>query len=185
MYIMCQHETHSSHVRRAPLETARHRPGGQARRPLARLAQSRVRVPASQAAERDRGGLSPRVREQRRAGARRLGCRGIVARVIARGEVWTYRFKAPDKRRPMLILSRDDAIEVLSTVMVAPVTSTIRDLPSQVVIGATEGLDHDSAISLDHIQCVDRARLIRRLGRLSPERMREVCSALAVATGCG
>ena len=108
-----------------------------------------------------------------------------MARVIARGEVWTYRFKAHDKRRPVLILSRDDAIEVLSTVMVAPVTSTIRDLPSQVVIGATEGLDHDSAISLDHIQCVDRARLIRRLGRLSPDRMREVCSALAVATGCG
>ena len=108
-----------------------------------------------------------------------------MARVIARGEVWTYRFKAPDKRRPVVILSRDDAIEVLTTVMVAPVTSTIRDLPSQVVIGATEGLDHESAISLDHIQCVDRARLIRRLGRLSPERMREVCSALAVATGCG
>jgi mRNA interferase MazF len=107
-----------------------------------------------------------------------------VARVIARGEVWTYRFKTPDKRRPVVILSRDDAIEVLTTVMVAPVTSTIRDLPSQVVLGATEGLDHDSAISLDHIQCVDRARLIRRLGRLSPGRMREVCSALAVATGC-
>ncbi len=108
-----------------------------------------------------------------------------MARVIARGEVWTYRFKAPDKRTPVVILSRDDAIEVLTTVMVAPVTSTIRDLPSQVVLGATEGLDHDSAISLDHIQCVDRARLIRRLGRLSPDRMREVCSALAVATGCG
>ena len=53
-----------------------------------------------------------------------------------------------------------------------------------IVIGATEGLEHDSAVSLDHVQCVDRARLIRRLGRLSPERMREVCSALAVATGC-
>jgi mRNA interferase MazF len=99
--------------------------------------------------------------------------------------VWTYRFKAPDKRRPVVILSRDEAIEVLSTVLVAPVTSTIRDLPSQVVIGAPKGLDHDSAISLDHVQCVERARLIRRLGRVSPERMREVCSALAIATGCG
>ena len=108
-----------------------------------------------------------------------------MARVIARGEVWTYRFKAPDKRRPVVILSRDDAIEVLSTVMVAPVTSTIRDLPSQVVIGAAEGLARDSAVSLDHVQCVDRARLIHRLGRLSPERMREVCSALALATDCG
>jgi len=99
--------------------------------------------------------------------------------------VWTYRFKAPDKRRPVVILSRDEAIDALSTVMVAPVTSTMRDLPSQVVIGASEGLGHDSAVSLDHVQCVDRARLIRRIGRLSPARMREICSALAVATGCG
>lgn len=108
-----------------------------------------------------------------------------MARVLARGEVWSYRFRAPDKRRPVVILSRDEAIEVLGTVLVAPVTSTIRDLPSQVVIGAAEGLDHDSAVSLDHVQCVDRAKLIRRLGRLSPDRMREICSALAVATGCG
>ena len=107
-----------------------------------------------------------------------------MARVVARGEVWTYRFKPPDKRRPVVILSREEAIEVLSTVLVAPVTSTVRDLPSQVVIGAPEGLDHDSAISLDHVQCIDRAKLVRRLGRLSPERMREVCAALAVATGC-
>ncbi|TMA16282.1 MAG: type II toxin-antitoxin system PemK/MazF family toxin, partial [Deltaproteobacteria bacterium] len=67
---------------------------------------------------------------------------------------------------------------------VAPVTSTIRNLPSQVVIGTNEGLDYDSAVSLDHVQCVDRAKLIRRLGRLPPARMREVCAALAVATGC-
>jgi mRNA interferase MazF len=108
-----------------------------------------------------------------------------VAGAVIRGEVWTYRFKAPDKRRPVVILSRDEAIEVLSTVLVAPVTSTIRDLPSQVVIGTAEGLDRDSAVSLDHVQCIDRSRLLRRLGRLRPERMREVCAALAVATGCG
>jgi mRNA-degrading endonuclease toxin of MazEF toxin-antitoxin module len=60
----------------------------------------------------------------------------------------------------------------------------IRRLPSQVVIGASEGLDQDSAVSLDHVQCVDRAKLIRRLGRLPPARMRAVCAALAVATGC-
>jgi mRNA interferase MazF len=103
---------------------------------------------------------------------------------MSRGEVWTYRFKEPDKRRPVLILSRDEAIEVLNTVLVAPITSTIREVPSQVVIGEREGLDHDSAVSLDHVQCVDRAKLVRRLGRVSPERMREVCTALAVATGC-
>jgi mRNA interferase MazF len=107
-----------------------------------------------------------------------------MARIVSRGEVWTYRFKGPDKRRPVVVLSRDEAIEVLTTVLVAPVTSTIRNLPSQVVIGVDEGLDHDSAVSLDHVQCVDRAKLIRRLGRLSPARMHHVCAALAVATGC-
>jgi mRNA interferase MazF len=107
-----------------------------------------------------------------------------VARVVSRGEVWTYRFGAPDKRRPVVILTRDEAIEMLNTVMVAPVTSTIRDIPSQVFIGENEGLDHDSAVSLDHIQTVDRAKLIRRLGRVSPETMREICTALAIATGC-
>jgi mRNA interferase MazF len=108
----------------------------------------------------------------------------VAARVVIRGDVWSYRFKEPDKRRPVVVLSRDEAIEVLNTVLVAPVTSTIRDLPSQVVIGTDEGLDHDSAISLDHVQCIDRAKLIRKLGRLSPARMREVCAALAVAVGC-
>ena len=107
-----------------------------------------------------------------------------MARVLARGQVWTVRFRKPDKERPVVILSRDEALEVLSTILVAPITSTVRDLPSQVVVGEAEGLGHDSAISLDHVQCLDRARLIRRLGRLSPERMREVCAALAVATGC-
>jgi mRNA interferase MazF len=98
--------------------------------------------------------------------------------------VWTYRFGAPDKRRPVVILTRDEAIELLNTVIVAPITSTIRDIPSQVAIGTDEGLDHDSAVSLDHVQSVDRSKLIRRVGRLSSEKMREVCAALAVATGC-
>jgi mRNA interferase MazF len=113
-----------------------------------------------------------------------MGFRGLMARLVNRGEVWTYRFKEPDKRRPVVVLSRNEAIEVLATVLVAPVTSTIRDIPSQVVIGSNEGLDRESAVSLDHVQCVDRAKLIRRLGRLPPERMRDLCAALAVATGC-
>ncbi len=107
-----------------------------------------------------------------------------MARTVSRGEVWTYRFKNPDKQRPVVVLSRDEAIDVLSTLLVAPVTSTIRGLPSEVIIGASEGLEHDSAINLDHVQCVDRAKLIRRLGRLAPSRMQAVCAALAVAMGC-
>jgi mRNA interferase MazF len=103
---------------------------------------------------------------------------------IARGDIWTYEFRRPDKRRPVVVLSRPEAIAVLHTVMVAPVTSTIRGLPSEVVIGAAEGLKHDSAVNLDHIQTVERARLSRYMGRLNSEKMRAVCRAVAAATGC-
>jgi mRNA interferase MazF len=107
-----------------------------------------------------------------------------MARGLARGEVWTYEFRRPDKRRPVVILSRPDAIAVLSTVIVAPVTSTIRGLPSEVAVGVTEGLKHDSAVNLDHVQTVEQSRLSRRLGSLGTEKMRAICRALAVATGC-
>jgi mRNA interferase MazF len=107
-----------------------------------------------------------------------------MARTVTRGAIWTYRFKAPDKRRPVLVLSRDDAIEVLHTVMVAPITSTIYGLPSEVVVGADEGLKHESAVNLDHIQTVERARLVTYLGSLPPAKMRAMCRAIAVATGC-
>jgi mRNA interferase MazF len=68
--------------------------------------------------------------------------------------------------------------------MVAPVNSTVPGIPSEVVVGTDEGLDHTSAINLDHVQTVAKARLRSRQGRLSGEKMREVCRALAVATGC-
>src|ERR1700687_757780 len=107
-----------------------------------------------------------------------------MARGVARGEVWTYEFRRPDKRRPVVILSRAEAIEVLHAVMVAPITSTIRGLPSEVIVGPAEGLKHDSAGNLDHVKTVERDGLSRRLGHLSPDAMRAVCRALAVATGC-
>jgi mRNA interferase MazF len=103
---------------------------------------------------------------------------------IARGDIWTYEFQRPDKRRPVLVLSRPEAIAVLHTVIVAPITSTIRGLPSEVVVGTAEGLKHDSAVNLDHIQTVERARLSRYIGRLGGEKMRPVCRAIAAATGC-
>ncbi|MEW6300487.1 MAG: type II toxin-antitoxin system PemK/MazF family toxin [Thermodesulfobacteriota bacterium] len=103
---------------------------------------------------------------------------------IARGDIWTYEFRRPDKRRPVLVLSRSEAIAVLHTVLVAPVTSTIRGLPSEVVVGTAEGLKHDSAVNLDHIQTVERARLSRYIGHLGGGKMRAVCRAIAVATGC-
>ncbi len=107
-----------------------------------------------------------------------------MARTVNRGDIWTYRFKARDKRRPVLVLSRADVIGLLHTVMVAPVTSTIYGAPSEVHVGIAEGLKHESAINLDHVQTVEQSRLAGRLGHLGPKKLREVCRALAVATGC-
>ena len=107
-----------------------------------------------------------------------------MARRVRRGEIWLYTFKAPDKRRPVLVLTREDVIALLRTVMVAPITSTIRGAPSEVVVGVEEGLRGRSAVNLDHVQTVEQRSLTRYVGTLSPDRMGDVCRALAVATGC-
>jgi mRNA interferase MazF len=107
-----------------------------------------------------------------------------VAREVNRGEIWGYRFSSPDKRRPVLVLTRQEVIGLLHTVMVAPITSAIRGAPSEVVVGVREGLKHASAVNLDHVQTVERSRLIGYLGHLGPRRMNEVCHALAIAVGC-
>jgi mRNA interferase MazF len=70
-----------------------------------------------------------------------------------------YEFAAPDKRRPVVILSRQAVIPLLRTVMVAPITSTVHGVPSEVVVGPEHGLKRSSAINLDHVQTVDKARL--------------------------
>jgi mRNA interferase MazF len=103
---------------------------------------------------------------------------------VNRGEIWLYRFSKPDKRRPVVVLSRQEVIRLLHTVMVAPVTFTSRGAPSEVAVGVAEGLKHDSAINLDHVQTVERARLSGYVGTVPPDKMRAVCRALAVATGC-
>jgi mRNA interferase MazF len=103
---------------------------------------------------------------------------------VNRGEIWLYTFKRPDKRRPVLVLTRQEVIPLLNTVMVAPITSTIRGAPSEVVVGIDEGLKRDSAVNLDHVQTVERSRLRRFVGTLDREKMTAVCRALAIATGC-
>jgi len=95
-----------------------------------------------------------------------------------------YQFRRPDKLRPVVVLSREDAIGVLHTVMVAPVTSTIRGIPSEVVIGIEEGLKHTSAVNLDHVQTVEQSRLIRHLGKVHGEPLARLCQALAIAFAC-
>lgn len=99
-----------------------------------------------------------------------MGARGCMAREVARGEIWTYRFAAPDKRHPVLVLTRQEVIPFLHTVMIAPVSSTIRGAPSEVVVGVAQGLKHESAVNLDHVQTVPRSRLRRYIGRLGRAR---------------
>ncbi len=108
----------------------------------------------------------------------------MLASRLKRGEIWFYTFAAPDKRRPVLILSRQKAIDLLDTVLVAPITSTIRGAPSEVQVGISEGLKHESAVNLDHIHSVHKTQLRQFIGTLGPGKMREVCDALRAATGC-
>ena len=101
-----------------------------------------------------------------------------------RGEVWWC--ELPDiARRPVVVLSRDAAIPRLRRTLVAPCTTTIRDLPSEVVLETNEDpIPRRSAVSLDSVESVSIGTLTDRLGRLSDDRMREVCSALLVAVDC-
>ncbi len=107
-----------------------------------------------------------------------------MAQEVRRGEIWRYRFSSPDKTRPVVVLTRQEVIGLLHTVMVAPVTSTIRGAPSEVRVGVREGLKRESAVNLDHVQTIERSRLSGYVGHLDPEKMREVCRALSIAAGC-
>ena len=103
---------------------------------------------------------------------------------VERGEVRLYRFAAPDKERPVLVLTRGSAIPYLSRVTVAPITSTLRGVPSEVALGIEDGMRQPCATNLHNIMTVGQQGLGRRVGQLSPRRMREVCAALAFALGC-
>jgi mRNA interferase MazF len=103
---------------------------------------------------------------------------------LERGEIRLYRFPKPDKERPVLILTRDGAISYLSRVTVAPITSAIRGVPSEVALGPEDGLRQPCAANLHNVMTVSQQRLGRRLAQLDPERMAEVCAALAFSLGC-
>ena len=107
-----------------------------------------------------------------------------MARAVSRGEIWMYEFKSPDKRRPVLVMTRQHVIDLLQWVMVAPITSAIHGVPSEVIVGVDEGLKSPSAVNLDNVQSVERFRLKRYVGSLDASKMRAVCGALAIAAGC-
>jgi len=102
---------------------------------------------------------------------------------MKRGEIRWYRFRAPDKRRPVLVLTRDSVLDYLGEVTVAPITSTIRDIPSEVVLGFDDGVPQRCAINLDHVQTVAKVRLGGIVATLPAARMVEVRDALLFALG--
>jgi mRNA interferase MazF len=107
-----------------------------------------------------------------------------MARRMMRGEVWTYEFRSPDKLRPVVILSRTEAIPHLNAVLVAPITSTIRGIGSEVLLDERCGLKHVSSAKLDAIQCVDKSRVRRFVGIVPKEVQERLCDAVAFAIGC-
>ena len=102
---------------------------------------------------------------------------------MQRGEIRWYRFRRPDKRRPVLILTRDSALEYLGETTIAPITTTIRDIPSEVVLSSIDGVPEDCAINLDHIQTVSRAKIGSLITRLGHQKMEKVRAALLFALG--
>lgn len=89
-----------------------------------------------------------------------------------------------DKIRPAVVMHRDFAGRVLNDVLVAPLTTTIRDLPTAVRLGTSDGVDRDCIALLDALTLLRKDRFIRRIGALSAERMLELCQALAIAIAC-
>jgi len=100
---------------------------------------------------------------------------------MKRGEVRWYKFQPPDKNRPVLILTRDSILEYLGEVTVAPITSTIRDIPSEVFLSKEEGMPRDCAVNCDHIQTVSKGKIGSRITTLSSEKMDQVREAILFA----
>lgn len=100
---------------------------------------------------------------------------------MKRGEVRWYKFALPDKKRPVLILTRDSVLEYLGEVAVAPVTSTIRDIPSEVMLSIDDGMTRNCAVNCDHLQTVAKSKIGALITSLPMVRMAEVGQAIRFA----
>ena len=101
---------------------------------------------------------------------------------MKRGEVWWG--SAEGKRRPYVVLTRDAVIPLLSRVIVAPATTTIRDIPSEVKLDRSDGMPQPCVITLDHVLTLPKASLRKRITMLKESRLDEICQALAYAITC-
>jgi mRNA interferase MazF len=100
---------------------------------------------------------------------------------MKRGEIRWYKFKAPDKKRPVLILTRDSILEYLGEVTVAPITSTVRDIPSEIFLTKQDGMTKDCAINFDHIQTVSKGKIGSLITTLSADKLERVSEAIQFA----
>lgn len=99
----------------------------------------------------------------------------------AQGEIWWA--EAEDKRRPVLVVTRSEAVPVLTGIVVAPVTRTMRSIPTEVLLGEDEGLSVECVASFDNLQRIRRTALVERIGTLGPRR-EEICNSLRALADC-
>ncbi|HET6551270.1 MAG TPA: type II toxin-antitoxin system PemK/MazF family toxin [Solirubrobacter sp.] len=100
-----------------------------------------------------------------------------------RGDVWWY--ELPELgRRPGCILTRETAIPVLNDLLVVPATRTIRGIATEVRLGPEDGMPSECALAVDNLVPVPKSMMVERITRLGPAKLAELCTALAVATGC-
>jgi mRNA interferase MazF len=103
--------------------------------------------------------------------------------VVAQAELWLM--ETPNnKQRPVLVVTRDEVIPVLNNVVVAPVTSTVREIPTCIAVGPDEGIDHDSVASFDNLAAVPKSVLTTRLGSLGASGRQQICDALTALANC-
>ncbi len=100
-----------------------------------------------------------------------------------RGDVCWYTFKAPDKKRPVLVLTRESAISVLNSVTIAPITLTIRSIPTELLLTEQDGVPHTCAVNFDNLQTVPKSNIGARITRLTSRRMKEAAAAVSFALG--
>ena len=97
------------------------------------------------------------------------------------GEIRWYKFVKPDKKRPVLILTRDSILQYLGEITVAPITSTIRDIPSEVFLSKADGMSRDCVVNCDHLQTVSKGKIGSLITSLAPAKMVDVGRAIRFA----
>ncbi len=97
------------------------------------------------------------------------------------GEIRWYKLLSPDKKRPVLILTRDSVLEYLGEVTIAPITTSVRDIPSEVFLSTADGMPHDCAINCDHLQTVSKGKIGSLITSLPGIKMSEVGRAIRFA----